>query len=104
MLKLKGRMAGYNDGIHARVATVLFVLFDEELLKTMSWGTKNGVPKAGQLCVVDYPKIIEIFRAVLSKENDKGEITVVDDEKIRHSIQSVFKNHIKKKEKPLINK
>lgn len=99
MLKLKGRMAGYNDDTHAKVATVLHSLFNDELLKTMSWGSKNGVPKTDQLCIIDYPKIVDVIRAVLSSENENGVLTVFSDHLLRNSIQSVFRNHIKKKNK-----
>ena len=63
----------------------------------MSSGLKNGVPRGEQIYLIDFPKITELMREVLSKTNGKGEVIVVEDSKLRLSIQGVFKNHIHKK-------
>ncbi|KAL7015321.1 hypothetical protein ACKWTF_016399 [Chironomus riparius] len=96
ILKLKGGMSGFHDDINAKVATIIYFLFDKEILKKMNWGAKNGVPRSDQLCLIDFPIIMEIMRAVLSKENEKGEAIFVDELKLRTAIQNVFKNHIHK--------
>ncbi|KAL7037157.1 hypothetical protein ACKWTF_009095 [Chironomus riparius] len=97
LLKLKGGMSGFTDETNSKVAAILYYLFDKSFLKKMSWGLKNGVPRGEQICLIDWPKITELMREVLSKTNGKGEVIVVEDSKLRLSIQGVFKNHIHKK-------
>lgn len=95
-MKMKGGMAGFHSDINAKVASVIYNLFDQHFLKNMSWGSKNGVPKGDQVCLVDYPVVTEIIRSILSKENENGDVVAVDEKIMRASIQNIFKNHIRK--------
>ncbi|XP_070494923.1 uncharacterized protein [Chironomus tepperi] len=90
-LKKKSGPRNFHSELNGKIYMIISSIFNEKYLNSLTWGTKNGNENSTTTALVNFPPIFDLIQNIL----EGGNFTT---EQIRKAIQSVMKNHFKKKE------